>query len=57
MMRADDPPPSRPGIVQEVGKAVAIAALSAAATQLITWGVDTVKDRLRGEQPKPEADE
>lgn len=32
---------------REIAKAVAIAALSAAASSLINWGIDEIKERVR----------
>lgn len=42
----EDPKPT-PGTGREIAKAVAIAALSAAATGLVTRGLDALKARVR----------
>lgn len=45
------PPPSGDGPYQQVGVAVAIAALTALTTKLVEWGVDELRDRY-GTKPK-----
>ena len=47
MIRQDEPQP----IVREVGRAMLLAAFTAAATGLVNWGLDALKKRVHTEPP------
>jgi hypothetical protein len=47
-------PPPKPGHGLDIAKAVAIAALSAAATGLVAWGIETLKKKATKEPPPEE---
>lgn len=42
---------------KEIGEAVLIAALSALATTLINWGMDTAKEKAKAKLMPPKKDE